>query len=123
MNMVHSPKTDIKRSIIPQFVGEFYRRVRANARFGSTFEGHIGDFWANVMLWERDYTSNLLQVHLAIPEIAESDFTRWLDLFKNTARRELGDEKAHVFITLARRIGLSLWIDLDMHRNPLVPRS
>jgi len=74
------------------------------------------------MLRERAYKGNPLQVHLGIPEIEESDFARWLDLFEDTARLELGDQKADVFNTLARRIGRSLWMGIDMQRNPLAPR-
>ena len=65
----------------------------------------------------------LNELEQAIPEIEESDFVRWLDLFEDTARHELGDEKADVFNTLARRIRLSLWMGIDMQRNPLTPRS
>ena len=136
MNMVHSPKAGITRGDITQLVNAFYPLVRADARLGPIFEGRIGvsddvwashlatisDFWANVMLRERAYKGNPLQVHLGIPEIEESDFTRWLDLFEDTARRELGGEKADVFNTLARRIGRSLWMGIDMQRNPLSKR-
>ena len=82
----------------------------------------IGDFWANVMLRERAYKGNPLQVHLGIPEIEESDFARWMDLVEDTARHELGDEKPDIFNTLARRIGRSLWLGIDMQHNPLAPR-
>jgi hemoglobin len=137
MNMVHSPRAGISQDDIAQLVGAFYPRVRADTRLGPIFEGRIGtsdaiwakhmatigDFWANVMLRERAYKGNPLQVHLGIPDIEESDFARWLDLFEDTARRELGDDKADVFNTLARRIGRSLWMGIDMQHNPLAPRS
>lgn len=135
MNMVHSPKAGITRDDIARLVGAFYPRVRQDARLGPIFEGRIGlsdaewakhmatisDFWANVMLKERAYQGNPLQIHVAIPEIEESDFARWLDLFEDTARRELAAEKADVFNILARRIGRSLWMGIDMRRNPLTP--
>lgn len=137
MNLALSPKADITRDDITRLVGAFYPRVRQDARLGPIFEGRIGisedvwakhmatigDFWANVMLRERAYTGNPLQVHLGIPEIEESDFTTWLDLFEDTARKELPAEKADVFNVLARRIGRSLWMGINIQRNPMPPRS
>ena len=88
MNMVHSPKAGITRSDIAQLVGAFYPRVRADARLGPIFDGHIGTSDA---IWAE---------HMAT----------------------IGDQKADVFNTLARRIGRSLWMGIDMQRNPLAPR-
>jgi hemoglobin len=136
MNMANSPKAGVTRDDIARLVGAFYPRVRQDARLGPIFEGRIGlsddvwakhmatisDFWANVMLRERAYHGNPLQVHQGIPDIQESDFARWLDLFEDTARQELEAEKADVFNTLARRIGRGLWMGIDMHRNPLTKR-
>ena len=125
-------KSGISKADISRLVREFYRRVRADARLGPIFERHIGTcdctwephlsrieaFWANVMLGGREYHGNPMQVHAGVPEIVQSDFDRWLDLFEDTAREILPERKADAFVILSRRIGQSLWIGLQRTRMP-----
>lgn len=119
-------REDIRRLIVP-----FYRRVRADERLGPIFEGKIGvtdeewaahldkieSFWANVMLHERSYQGNPMQVHLSVPEIRGEDFAIWLDLFEDTARKVLPEPKADAFAFLSRRIGASLRMGIEQARS------
>lgn len=135
MSALRPEKTGITREDIRRLIAPFYRRVRADARLGPIFEGQIGvtdeewtahlakieSFWANVMLHERSYQGNPMQVHLAVPEIRGEDFAIWLDLFEDTARKVLPAQKADAFAFLSRRIGASLRMGIEQARGG-VPR-
>ena len=124
-------KSGITRQDIRALIEPFYARVRADERLGPIFHGKIGesdaqwrshlqkieDFWANVMLHERAYQGNPLLKHAAIKEIQPADFARWLDLFEHTARQMLTQQKASTFHVLARRIGRSLSMGIEVMRS------
>lgn len=125
-------KSGISKADISRLVREFYRRVRTDPRLRPIFERRIGTcdcawephlsrieaFWANVMLGGREYQGNPMQVHAGVPEIRQTDFNRWLDLFEKTAREVLSGSKADAFVILSRRIEQSLWIGLQRTRAP-----
>ena len=124
-------KGGVTRADIEVLLPHFYASVRANDRLGPIFHKHIGeddadwvphlakigDFWANVMLKERAYQGNPMQVHLCIPEIRPEDFGVWLGLFDQAAKEVLAPEKAAVFSTLAHRIGRSLAMGIEQARS------
>lgn len=135
MSAIRPDKTGITRDDIRQLLGPFYERVRADDRLGPIFEARIGetdsewgphlakieDFWANVMLHERAYRGNPMQVHLSMPEIRGADFEVWLDHFEATAHDVLPESKAAAFSLLARRIGASLRMGIDQARAGGIP--
>ena len=120
-------KTDITRADIQVLVGQFYERARKHPRLGPIFHDRIGHedrswgvhiakiegFWANVMLKERTYHGNPMQVHQAIPDLSPGDFDLWLQLFHDTATDVLPPAKAASFSVLSRRIGRSLAMGLQ----------
>ena len=132
---LHVAKDGITRDDIRHLVACFYDRVRRDPRLGPIFHNHVGqddaawaphlakieDFWANVMLKERSYDGNPMQVHMAIAEIRTSDFDIWLGLFHRVAREELSPGKADAFIELSSRIGRSLSMGLERTKGPQVP--
>lgn len=127
MTDLRPAKAGITRTDIEIVVTAFYARVRTDPRLGPIFERQIGTtdaqwaphlakiraFWANVMLHERDYNGNPMQVHMGIPDILPGDFAIWLDLFQSTALAELPTDKAKTFDVMARRIGRSLKMGLE----------
>lgn len=124
-------KGGVTRADIEQLLPHFYASVRQNDRLGPIFHKHIGkddadwaphlakigDFWANVMLKERAYQGNPMQVHLCIPEIRPEDFGVWLGLFDQAAQDVLAPEKAATFSILAHRIGRSLAMGIAQARS------
>ena len=129
-------KSGVTRADIEKLLPHFYASVRRNDRLGPIFHRHIGeddadwaphlakigDFWANVMLKERAYQGNPMQVHLCIPEIRPEDFDIWLGLFDQAAKDVLAPEKAAVFSILAHRIGRSLAMGIEQARGDGPPR-
>lgn len=128
-------ETGMTRADIRRLIDPFYRRVRKDPVLGPIFEGRIGtsdeewthhlakieNFWANVMLRERVYFGNPMQMHLAIPEISRAHFAIWLDLFEETAKEVLSPTKATAFDSIARRIGASLAMGIEQVRGNGVP--
>lgn len=124
-------KRGITRQDIRALIEPFYQRVRADERLGPIFHAKIGEtdaqwaphlekienFWANVMLHERAYQGNPLMKHAAVREIQPAHFERWLDLFEQTAREVLCERKATAFNILARRIGRSLSMGIEVMRS------
>ena len=124
-------KSGITRQDIRALIGPFYARVRADERLGPIFHARIGEgdaewalhlekienFWANVMLHERAYQGNPLLKHAAIREIQPADFERWLDIFEQTALEVMTRKKASTFNALARRIGRSLSMGIEVMRS------
>ena len=131
MTDLRPAKAGITRADIENVVSAFYTKVRAHPRLGPIFARQIGtedaqwaphlakirSFWANVMLHERAYSGNPMQVHMGIPDILPGDFAIWLDLFQNTAAARLPAEKAETFDVMARRIGRSLKMGLERSRG------
>ena len=131
MTELRPAKAGITRADIENVVTAFYTKVRAHPRLGPIFARQIGtedaqwvphlakirSFWANVMLHERAYNGNPMQVHMGIPDIKPDDFAIWLYLFQNTASANLPTEKAETFDFMARRIGRSLKMGLERSRG------
>ncbi|MGZ0189529.1 MAG: group III truncated hemoglobin [Alphaproteobacteria bacterium] len=131
MNEPGVDKTGITRADIRSLIEPFYRRVRADTQLGPIFHGKIGvdddvwarhldkieDFWANVMLHDRAYKGNPLTIHAGIPAIQPEHFEIWLNHFEQTARAVLPAQKAETFNTLARRIGRSLSMGIEIVRK------
>ena len=113
-------KGGVTRADIETLLPHFYASVRQNERLGPIFHKHIGeddadwvphlakigDFWANVMLKERAYQGNPMQVHLCIPEIRTEDFDIWLGLFDQALAHDGHSFKAAVRVRWKARHGL-----------------
>jgi len=123
-------KSGITRQDIRALIELFYARVRADENLGPIFHAKIGEtdaewlphlakienFWANVMLHERSYQGNPLMKHAAVREIQPAHFERWLDIFERSAQEALPAGKAATFNIIARRIGRSLSMGLEVMR-------
>lgn len=137
MNEGMPDKSGITRQDIRALIEPFYARVRADADLGPIFHAKIGEtdadwlphlekienFWANVMLHERAYQGNPLLKHAAVREIQPAHFERWLDLFEQTAVEVLPEGKAAAFTILARRIGRSLSMGIEVMRSEHPPAA
>jgi len=129
-------KHGITHADIRCLVARFYDEARRHPRLGPIFHAHVGEdddawsahlskienFWANVMLKERTYDGNPMQVHMAIGQLRATDFDIWLGLFHETAAEVLPQEKAKAFIILSDRIGQSLAMGIERVRANGVPR-
>lgn len=113
----------IDEVMIRTLVHGFYARVRADGEIGPIFDRVIGgewethlakmcDFWSSVMLLTGRYKGNPMIAHMRVKAIRPEHFTRWLELFRQTARDVCPREIAELFIGKAENIARSLQLGL-----------
>ncbi|THD72889.1 group III truncated hemoglobin [Thalassobius vesicularis] len=112
------PKFDITRDEIARVVHAFYAMVRDHPGLGPVFAAHVTDwpkheekiirFWANAILYERDYSGNPMAAHQDAGNVRPGMFAPWLGLFDLVLRMELRPDQAAAWSELAHRIGRSL---------------
>ncbi len=127
---VFTPRRDpVHRSItrrqIDELVENFYSKVRDNERLGGIFDVRImalnnGDwephlekmkkFWASVLLKTGEYKGQPVVVHNNLPDLQETDFAIWLDLFTSTVNEVMDADARPLVIESARRIAQSLYL-------------
>ncbi len=118
------------RDDIVHLVDAFYDKVQVDAVLGPIFNPAVHDwpehkatlvrFWASVALGTREYRGNPMAAHRPHP-IIEAHFGHWLHLWLETARTELGEDKAQVLYTYAQRIAQSLKYGLGLDRTRPLP--
>lgn len=87
----------IDPDFVALMVGSFYARIREDALLGPIFNGRIADwprhlsrmqsFWRSILMNSGEVSAqHMVASHLALPDIGETHFTRWLELFYATLR-------------------------------------
>lgn len=133
-----SRRLDRDRRPVPQYLDEaligrvvhaFYRGVRADPILAPIFEAEIDedewprhlaqmcDFWSSMLLGSGRYDGRPLPVHLAISELDDSHFARWLGLFAVVATAVAGRDVAALFIDRAERVAHSFRLAIAFHRG------
>lgn len=79
--------------------------------------GKMCDFWSSTLLRTGRYEGRPLPPHLAIPELGEAHFRRWLSLFRATVHRVCPPEVAALFMDRALRISHSFRLAIAMNRK------
>ncbi|MEO7116017.1 MAG: group III truncated hemoglobin [Caldimonas sp.] len=113
---------------VSELVTTFYVRVRDDAVLGPIFERHVADwgqhmpkmvaFWSAALIGSRNYRGNPMVVHRALPELTQSMFERWLDLFHESASHLSNRAMATRACELSQRIAQSLWYGYQLQREP-----
>jgi hemoglobin len=75
------------------------------------------DFWSATLLRTDRYEGRPLQPHLALPDIGEAHFRRWLGLFRDTVQRICPDDVATLFMERALRIAHSFRMAIAFHHG------
>lgn len=116
-------------TMIHNVVHEFYEGIRHDELLGPIFNGKIGpdewprhlakmcDFWSATLLRTSRYDGRPLPPHLAIPELGEAHFRRWLILFRTSVRRICPPEIASLFMNRALRIAHSFRLAVAFRRG------
>lgn len=122
------PRIDVTRAQIAQVVAAFYARVREDDVLGPVFAAQVTDwpshedkivkFWANALLFERDYAGNPMQVHMAAGNVHSEHFPIWLSHFDDVLDVVLPRQQAIEWSRLAHRIGQGLSFGLDEFTRP-----
>jgi len=121
----------IDEALIETQVRTFYGRVRRDPVLGPIFneaiedwEAHLAklcDFWSSVLLMTGRFKGSPMAAHARRPDIADSHFPLWLDLFERTAREVCPPAAADLFVEKSRMIGRSLAMGLAVSRGELPP--
>ncbi len=122
------PRLPVTRSQIERVVKRFYARVRSDPGLFDIFDAHVNDwpahekkivgFWANAILYERDYSGNPMQVHMNAGNVMPAHFECWLGLFDKVLTEELEPEVARGWSALVHRIGQGLRFGLENYARP-----
>lgn len=113
---------------VSELVHRFYARVRKDAVLGPIFDRHVADwnvhmpkmvaFWSSALRGSKSYHGTPMPVHCALPDLQDSMFLRWLDLFEQTANALPNQAMAERAIMLSQRIAQSLWYGYQLRRDP-----
>jgi hemoglobin len=113
----HFVPAELDEALVAAVVEDFYRKARYDPLLGPVFNRVIAadhwpehiqtitDFWSALLLGTRRYSGRPLPRHLAIPELSDDHFQRWLTLFRETAEQACPPEIAVLFVERAERIG------------------
>jgi len=119
----------LDEAMVHAVVHGFYDEIRRDDLLGPIFNGHIApedwpahlarmcDFWSATLLRTGRYGGRPLPPHLAIPELQEVHFRRWLSIFRATVERLCPTEVADLFIDRALRIAHSFRLAIAFHRG------
>lgn len=115
---------------VRRLVHTFYARVQKDAVLGPIFSGRIAedawpvhlarmcDFWSSVLLKSGRYEGRPLPPHIALgSDAGDSQFARWLALFRPTALEVLPPAAAQQAIAHAERMAHSFRISIAIHNG------
>ncbi|HOB13798.1 MAG TPA: group III truncated hemoglobin [Novosphingobium sp.] len=122
----------IDKQFISTLVETFYARIRDDAMLGPIFAERITDwpshlarmkaFWSAVLRGGGGYTGTPMPKHIAIPNIGDAEFSRWLALFDQTLRDIEQDPGATALTSRqAHVIAESLLTGIRIHRDGVLP--
>jgi hemoglobin len=115
--------------LIRRVVEHFYAQARRDPVIGPVFNriipneawphhlDLITDFWSSMLLGTGRYGGRPMPKHMAIPELSDSHFMRWLSLFRQTVEQICPPDIAQLFIERSERIGNSFRMNIAMRRG------
>lgn len=116
-------------AMIRAVVDEFYARARRDDVIGPVFNrvipdaewpdhlSKIADFWSSMLLGTGRYDGRPMPKHMAIPELGDAHFMRWLRLFRETVEEICPPDIATLFVERSERIGNSFRMNIAMRRG------
>lgn len=119
----------LDEQMIHAVVHGFYAAIREDDLVGPVFARaiapddwphHLGkmcDFWSSTLLRSGRYEGRPLPPHLAIPELGDEHFKRWLGLFRETVNRLCPPEIARLFLDRAMRVAQSFRLAVAFSRG------
>lgn len=116
-------------AMIQAVVHGFYSEIRKDTLLGPIFVRAIAPqdwpthldkmcgFWSATLLRTDRYDGRPLPPHLALPELGEEHFQRWLSLFRTVVQRLCPPDVADLFLDRAMRIAHSFRLAIAFHRG------
>ena len=120
---------DLADAMVAAVVEGFYARARRDDLVGPVFNriipdeqwphhiATITDFWSSMLLGTGRYYGRPMPKHLAIPELTDAHFARWLKLFRETAEELCPPEVAGLFVDRAQRIAYNFRVRIAQFRG------
>ena len=119
---------------LARLVAAFYAKARVDGALGPVFEAAVDDwpghletlagFWSSVMLTTGRYKGKPLAAHRRhAASMTPAMFTRWLELWGETAREILVPDDAGLIERKAQRIAESLKLALFLPARPSAVRA
>ncbi len=124
----------LDEAMIRAVVEQFYARARRDDIIGPVFNrvipdaewpahlGKIADFWSSMLLGSGRYTGRPMPKHMALPELSDAHFMRWLRLFRETVEQLCPPDIAALFVERSERIGNSFRMNIFMRRGDDITR-
>jgi hemoglobin len=124
----------LTETMVRAVVDAFYDKARRDDVIGPVFNRVIApeqwphhldtitDFWSSMLLGTGRYGGRPMPKHLAIPELSDAHFLRWLSLFRRTAEELCPPDIAAIFIERSERIGNSFRMNIAMRRGEDITR-
>ena len=121
--------SDLDEAMVAAVVSTFYAKARRDEIIGPVFNrvvpsAHwpqhiqtITDFWSSMLLGTRRYMGRPMPKHIAIPELSDAHFQRWLNLFHETAEELCPPHVAAMFTDRAERIGYNFRVRIAQFRG------
>lgn len=119
----------LDEAMIHDVVHGFYDEIRGDDLLGPIFNRQIAaedwpvhlakmcDFWSATLLRTGRYDGRPLSPHLAIPELQEAHFRRWLSLFESTVTELCPPEVSALFMDRAMRVAHSFRLAIAFNRG------
>ena len=119
----------LDETMIRAVVDRFYSDARRDPVIGPIFNriiaeeawpqhlSTIADFWSSMLLGTGRYAGRPMPKHMAIAELSDAHFMRWLALFRRTVEDICQPEIAALFIERSDRIGNSFRMNIAMRRG------
>ncbi|MET3792265.1 hemoglobin [Aquamicrobium terrae] len=119
----------LDEEMIASVVHGFYDEIRKDDLLGPIFNGAIAPqdwphhldkmcaFWSATLLRSGRYDGRPLPPHLALPELGEEHFRRWLALFRATVHELCPPDVAVLFMDRAMRIAHSFRLAIAFNRG------
>ncbi len=119
----------LDEALVRAVVDDFYRKARLDPVVGPVFNRVIADadwpahldkiasFWSSMLLGTGSYAGRPMPKHLAIPDLDDHHFRRWLALFSETVVELCPASAAALFEDRAERIAHSFRLGLAQYRG------
>jgi hemoglobin len=107
----------LDEAMIRAVVERFYADARRDPVVGPVFNRVIAEVWSSMLLGSGRYAGRPMPKHMAIPELSDSHFRRWLALFRRTVEDLCPPAIAELFIERSERIGNSFRMNIAMRRG------
>lgn len=120
---------DLDEAMVSAVVAAFYAKAREDDVIGPVFNRviaseqwphhiqAISDFWSSALLGTRRYDGRPMPKHLALPELTDAHFQRWLTLFREAAEANCPPDIAALFVDRAERVAYSFRINIAVWRK------